>query len=185
MAYKYPGVAPTSNTLWNDDPNNKIINYAEQVKDAEIDWNDNSERYNGSYPNPDYDPEDPESPETIPYIPASFKTEDNKFQSKLNEFFLNHWADWQAFLNEKDLDPSTINTWKELEEFLAGIEDSEAYTLLSMLEYLEQQSGHLYIGMSDDVPGMLQATATTSAISIVGSHIDEETGIIKMVYSIG
>jgi hypothetical protein len=171
----YNKLTRTSNTLWND--SNKPIAYGIQLQDADIDWDA-------------VDPNQAGAGETAKYkLPQEFMgvnfRNNNQFQTILNDFFLKHYVEFHNFLEEKDLDPSTINTWKELEEFLTGIEDSEAYTLLSMLEYLEQQSGHLYIGMSDEVPGMLQATATTSAISIVGSHIDEETGIIKMVYSIG
>lgn len=181
----YDNITSTQNTLWNSDESGQIA-YSEQIKDAKISWTSNDKKYNGSYP----DPEDPTK--SIPYIPdydpehpdVFSKTEDNKFQSKLNEFFLNHWADWQHFLHEQDLDPHTINTWRELEEFLKGIEDTDVYTLVGMMEYLEEQAGHLAISMSPSIPGLMLATKTTDAISMAGSKIDEQTGIIKLIYNL-
>lgn len=165
-----------SNTLWNDTSTGEIA-YAEQLKDKTIDWNTIDPNQAGAGETPKY---------KLPteFMGVNFRG-NNQFQALLNDFFLKHYVEFHNFLEEKDLDPSTINTWKELEEFLTGIEDSEAYTLLSMLEYLEQQAGHLSIEMSNTIPGMITATSTASAISIDDSYIDDETGIIKMVYNIG
>lgn len=179
MADKYENITKTANTLWNNDESGQIA-YAEQIKDGEVKWDDPSKKYNGSYP----DPTEQDPSRKTPYIPAEWKTEDNKFQNKLNEFFLNHWADWQHFLHEEGLNPQTIDTWKELEEFLKGIGDSEAFTLLSLIESMEQQAGHLAIGMDDNIPGLMVATSTSDVVTMEDSHIDEQTGIIKIVYNI-
>lgn len=176
MAYKYNGVTPTNNTLWNTDETEQIA-YAEQVKDAAIEWDtiDPNQAHEG-------DPAKYKLPAL--FMGTAFRDKP-QFQTLLNEFFLKHYVEFHNFLEEEDLDDSTINTWKELEEFLIGVQDSQAYTLLSMLEYLEDQAGHLYVEMDESVPGLLVATKEASAISMQGSHIDDETGVIKMVYSIG
>lgn len=166
MAYKYPGVAPTSNTLWNDDPNNKIINYAEQVKDAEVDWNDYY--YIDDNGNTVY--------------PLSSKGNLDKFQSKLNEIFLTHYTDFQKFLNTKGIE-GVIDTWKDVEEFLQNITDDETMTLMKLIGDIQEASGQLNIRMSESIPGMMEAITRTETPEISKSHIDEETGAINIVYT--
>lgn len=175
-----------SNTLWND-TREALLAYVKQLKDDTINWSVNDKKYNGTYPNPNFNPElpvGPDNPETLPIIPSEFKTESNKFQDKLNDFFLNHWADWQTFLNDKDLEDSTINTWKELEEFLATITDSDEITLVNLITNSQLLHGSIRIEMSETVPGMIQAISDVLVPSITNSFIDEETGIIRLIYNV-
>ena len=179
----YDNLTNTANTLWNSDSSG-LLAYSEQVKDGQINWNENTKKYNGTYPNPEYDPEDPtKGPERLPYIPESFQTESNKFQSNLNEFFLNHWADWLHFLYDEGVKPGIIDSWKEVQDFLKGISDDEAMTLLTFISNIELASGTLNIRMSEDYPGAVEAVETSPDYNVSNSKIDPETGAIKIVFN--
>ena len=145
------------NTLVNND-STKTIAYAEQIKDREIDWS--SENYDK--------------------VPTEFKTTGNKFQSKLNDFFLKHYNEWRHFLEDEDID-GAIATWREFEEFITGIQDTE--TLEDLLTTLQMQTGSLNIRMSDNVDGMLEAVSSREGLTIDNSYIDSETGGIYVVYN--
>lgn len=147
-----------SNTMVNDTSSN-IIAYAEQLKDKLLNWSD----YNK--------------------VPDAFKTEVNKFQGKLNDFFLRHYDEWRHFLEDKDLEDETINTWKELEEFLEGITDSESMELMNIIRDIQLSSGQLNVRMSEDIPGSLEAVTTTDFMDIDNSYMDEETGALNIVYN--
>lgn len=147
-----------SNTLVND-TSEGIIAFSKQLKDDIINWN----RYSK--------------------VPSSMKTDANKFQSMLNDFFLKHYDEWRHFLEDKDLEDETINTWKELEEFLEGISDSEGFELLKLFRDIQLASGQLNIRMSEDYPGALEAVTTEDIFSIDGSNINEETGALTIVYN--
>lgn len=172
----------TSNTLWND--SSGIIACAEQSFDNQVDWTNSGKKYNGSYP----DPEDPT--QSISYIPVTFKTDANKFQSKLNEFFLNHWADWQKFLHEEGIDPHTIDSWYEVQRFLEDIDDSEAMTLKKIISEIEIKSGTLNITMHENIEeteankiyGLMVAVSTSVDMDVSQSYVDPETGVIKLIY---
>lgn len=104
-----------SNTLFNDTENG-IIAWANQLKDSSISWS-----------KVDYDK-----------IPAEFKTELNKFQSKLNDFFLKHYNEWQTFLTDKGVE-GVIDTWRDVEEFLENISDDEAVRIQRMFTHLQDE----------------------------------------------
>lgn len=161
-----------SNTLWND-TKEAIIAYAKQLKDNQIDWTDSSKKYNETYIN--------KQGQTVPVIDPSFKTEGNKLQDRLNEFFLNHWADFQMFLNDKGVD-GVIDTWRDVEEFLEDISDDDATTLMGIINTLQEASGNLNIRMSSTIPGLMEAVTRTEEPVIGKSHI-ENTGMIKIVYN--
>lgn len=149
-----------SNTLVND-TNDGIIAFAEQEKDKQINW---------------------QVQKFVDWIPASMRTEANKFQDKLNQFFLDHYVEYQKFLNTGGVE-GVIDTWHDLEEFLEGISDSEAYTLVGMITAIQQVTGQLTIRMSDSIPGLMEAVTANDTLRIDESYIDDETGIIKIVYN--
>lgn len=115
-------------------------------------------------------------------IPSDIQDISGVFQARLNEFFLEHYLAYEHFLNDVDLADETINTWKELEEFLAGISDSEGITLLKMIADIQIKSGQLNVRMSDEVPGLVEAVTVADIPMITESHIDD-TGAINMVYT--
>lgn len=149
-----------SNTLVND-TSDGIIAFAEQEKDRQINW---------------------QVQKFVDWIPASMRTEANKFQDKLNQFFLDHYVEYQKFLNTGGVE-GVIDTWHDLEEFLEGISDSEAYTLVGMITAIQQVTGQLTIRMSDSIPGLMEAVTASDTLRIDESYIDDETGIIKIVYN--
>lgn len=148
-----------SNTLFNDTSTGEIA-YAEQLKDRLVDWTDAN-----------YDK-----------IPEEFKTNANKFQSKLNDFFLKHYNEFQTFLTDKGVD-GVIDTWKDVEDFLKNISDDEAMTLMNLIGDIQEASGQLNIRMSAEIPGMLEAVTRTGTPDIHSSRLDSETGEIKIVYT--
>jgi hypothetical protein len=149
-----------SNTLVND-TSGGIISFAEQEKDRQINW---------------------QVQKFVDWIPASMRTEANKFQDKLNQFFLDHYVEYQKFLNTGGVE-GVIDTWHDLEAFLEGISDSEAYTLVGMITAIQQVTGQLTIKMSEDIPGLMEAVTANDTLRIDESYIDDETGIIKIVYN--
>ena len=154
-----------SNTLVNDTSSNKIA-YARQLFDDRLNWEDY--HYIGD--------------EGQAVYPFEGKTDLDKFQEKLNEIFLTHYTDYQVFLHTKGID-GVIDTWKDVEEFLQNITDDETMTLMKLIGDLEEASGQLNIRMSEETPGMLEAVTKTSEPLITKSHIDKETGAIKIVYT--
>ena len=148
-----------SNTLVND-TSDGIIAFAEQEKDKQINW---------------------QVQKFVDWIPASMRTEANKFQDKLNQFFLDHYVEYQKFLNTGGVE-GVIDTWHDLEAFLEGISDSEAYTLVGMITAIQQVTGQLTIRMSDEIPGLMEAVTANDTLRIDDSYIDSETGIIKIIY---
>jgi hypothetical protein len=149
-----------SNTLVND-TSDGIISFAEQEKDKQINW---------------------QVQKFVDWIPASMRTEANKFQDKLNQFFLDHYVEYQKFLNTGGVE-GIIDTWHDLAEFLEGISYSEAYTLVGMITAIQQVTGQLTIKMSEDIPGLMEAVTANDTLRIDESYIDDETGIIKIVYN--
>lgn len=149
-----------SNTLVND-TSDGIIAFADQEKDKQINW---------------------QVQKFVDWIPASMRTEANKFQDKLNQFFLDHYVEYQKFLNTGGVE-GVIDTWHDLEAFLEGISDSEAYTLVGMITAIQQVTGQLTIRMSDEIPGMMEAVTANDTLRIDDSYIDPETGIIKIIYN--
>ena len=149
-----------SNTLVND-TSDGIIAFAEQEKDRQINW---------------------QVQKFVDWIPASMRTEANKFQDKLNQFFLDHYVEYQKFLNTGGVE-GVIDTWHDLEAFLEGISDSEAYTLVGMITAIQQVTGQLTIRMSDEIPGLMEAVTANDTLRIDESYIDPETGIIKIIYN--
>ena len=149
-----------SNTLVND-TSDGIIAFAEQEKDKQINW---------------------QVQKFVDWIPASMRTEANKFQDKLNQFFLDHYVEYQKFLNTSGAE-GVIDTWHDLKAFLEGISDSEAYTLVSMITAIQQVTGQLTIRMSDEIPGLMEAVTANDTLRIDDSYIDPETGIIKIIYN--
>jgi hypothetical protein len=149
-----------SNTLVND-TSSGIISYAEQEKDRQINW---------------------QVQKFVDWIPASMRTEANKFQDKLNQFFLDHYVEYQKFLNTGGVE-GVIDTWHDLEAFLESISDSEAYTLVGMITAMQQITGQLTIRMNEDVPGLMEAVTSNDTLRIGDSYIDPETGIIKIIYN--
>ena len=147
-----------SNTLFNDTSSGEIA-YSEQLKDRQIIWT-----------NPNYD-----------RVPAAMKDDQHKFQDKLNDFFLKHYNEFQTFLHDKGVE-GVIDTWKDVEDFLNGISDEQAYTLMTLITSLEASYGQLAIGLSEDIPGLVIATSTTDTFSISSSYIDE-MGRIRIVYT--
>ena len=154
-----------SNLLWND-TRDAIIALAKQIKDDTVSWQDY--HYTGDDGQVVY--------------PFSTKKEADKFQAKLNEIFLTHYTDYQVFLHTKGID-GVIDTWKDVEEFLQNITDDETMTLMKLIGDLEEASGQLNIRMSEETPGMLEAVTKTETPVITKSHIDKETGAIKIVYT--
>ena len=148
-----------SNTLVNDTSSGEIA-YAEQLKDRQVNWND-----------PSYDK-----------IPQEFKTNASKFQGKLNDFFLKHYNAFQTFLTDKGVD-GVIDTWRDVEEFLENISDSEAITLMKLIGDIEEAAGHLNIRMSAEVPGLMEAVTRSDTPVITKSHLDSETGAINIIYT--
>lgn len=153
-----------SNLLWNDTKEGKIA-LAKQIFDN-VNWEDY--HYTGDDGQVVY--------------PFNNKGELDKFQSKLNEIFLNHYTDFQTFLHTKGID-GVIDTWKDVEEFLRGITDDETATLMSIIEDIQIKSGQLNIRMSEEIPGLVEAVTVSDIPMITESHIDSETGAITMVYT--
>lgn len=154
-----------SNTLWNDTSEGRIA-FAEQLFDRVIDWD--------SY----YYIND----EGVTVYPFRNKSVLDKFQARINDLFLNHYVDFQKFLNTKGID-GVIDTWKDVEEFLESISDSEATKLIAMIRDVQLASGQLNIRMSSSYPGAVEAVTTYDTLDISDSHIDEETGKINIIYN--
>ena len=154
-----------SNTLWNDTSSGEIA-YSEQLKERLL---------------KDYIATLTETEKER--IPAIIKSNSGVFQDKLNQFFLDHYIAYEHFLNDVDLADETINTWKELENFLEGISDDEAKKLLNIVEELQVASGMLNVRMSSTVPGMLEAVTTTSTVDISNSFLNDKTGAVGIVYT--
>lgn len=114
--------------------------------------------------------------------PFQNKTNLDKFQNKLNEIFLSHFVDFQKFLNTKGID-GVIDTWKDVQEFLEGISDSESMELMNIIRDIQLSSGQLNVRMSEDIPGSLEAVTTTDFMDIDNSYMDEETGALNIVYN--
>lgn len=179
----YDNITTTANTLWNSDSSGQIA-YAEQIGDGLIDWTSPAKKYNGTYPNP----EDPS--ERLPYVPDEYKNKTDetgknvsKFQSSLNEFFLNHWADWLHFLYDEGITPGVIDSWKEVQDFLESISDEEAMTLMKIIGDVQTASGQLNVRISEDYPGSLEAVTTSEFMNITGSYLDPQTGAINIIYN--
>ena len=111
-----------SNTLFND-TSTGVIAYVEQLKDRLL------RTYIAN--NPNYTTTDKGR------IPVALKSEVGVFQEKLNEFFLDHWVAFQRFLLDEGLDPDTIDSWKEVQEFLKGLPDDEAKWLQNKLTSID------------------------------------------------
>lgn len=154
----------TSNTLWNDSTG--LMSYAEQTKDEQVNWL--SYHYVDAEGNTVY--------------PFQSKTDVDKFQSRLNNLFLNHYNDFQAFLNSK-LEPGVIDSWKDIEEFLQGLSDTETITLMNIIGDVQLSSGQLNIRMSEDYPGAVEAVTISQYMDVSKSYIDSETGAIKVVFN--
>ena len=152
-----------SNLLWNDTKEGKIA-LAKQIFDN-VTWSDY--HYTGE-----------DGQEVYPF---NNKGELDKFQSKLNEIFLTHYTNFQAFLNSK-LDPGVIDSWKDIEEFLQNITDDETMTLMKLIGDIQEASGQLNIRMSNMVPGMMEAVTRTEIPEITQSNIDDR-GSINIVYT--
>lgn len=165
MADKYENITKTANTLWNNDESGQIA-YAEQIKDGEVNWL--SYHYVDAEGNTVY--------------PFQSKTDVDKFQSRLNNLFLNHYNDFQAFLNSK-LEPGVIDSWKDIEEFLQGLSDTETITLMNIIGDVQLSSGQLNIRMSEDYPGAIEAVTISQYMDVSKSYIDSETGAIKVVFN--
>ena len=135
--------------------------YAEQSKDKTIDWT---------------------VQKFVSWIPEAMRDDAHKFQDKLNDFFLDHYVEYQKFLNTGGVE-GVIDTWHDLEEFLEGISDDEAYQLMDMITAIQQAAGQLNIRMSPTIPGMMEAVTSNETLRMENSYIDDETGIIKMVYA--
>lgn len=169
-----------SNTLYNDTSTGEIA-YAEQLKDRTIDWT--KEKYTKTYPNPQYDPLDPsKGPKDLPYFPESLRTNAGKFQSSLNDFFLDNWIAYMNFLTEKGVS-GVIDTWKDVEDFLEGMSDSDIMTLVSVLTNSQYINGVSNIKMSDTINGLVTFETTATLPDYSESKIDDETGIIKLIYN--
>lgn len=163
-----------SNTLWNDTSSGEIA-YSEQLKDKAIRWNT-------------VDPNQAPEGQTPKYkLPSEFLNLDFRgnaqFQTLLNEFFLSHYVEFHNFLEEKGVD-GVIDTWKDVEEFLDSISDDQAITLLSLIRDSQLLNGYIKIEMSSTVPGLIQAISNVDTPSISNSFIDDETGIIRLIYNI-
>jgi len=154
-----------SNTLVKDS-GDRIIAFAKQLKDAELDWRD----YH-------YIDEDGNT-----VYPFEDKEDVDKFQDKLNAIFLTHYNDFQAFLNSK-LNPGVIDSWKDIEDFLEGISGGEAITLMDIIRDVQMSSGQLNLRMSEDYPGALEAVTISEFMDVSNSYIDPKTGAIKVVFN--
>lgn len=154
-----------SNLLWNDTQDAKIA-YAEQVYDRVVDW----EAYHYV------------DDTGVVVYPFRNKSNVDKFQTKLNQIFLAHYNEFQAFLNSK-LEPGVIDSWKDIEDFLRNISDDESITLMNIIGSLQEASGQLNVRMSSSYPGMMEAVTKTETPNIGKSYIDSETGAIMIVYS--
>lgn len=153
-----------SNILVND-TSEKIIAYTRQLFDQQINWREY--HYTGE-----------DGQEVYPF---NDKGNLDKFQSKLNEIFLKHYTDFQAFLHSK-LEPGIIDSWKDIEEFLQNITDDETMTLMKLIGDIQEASGQLNIRMSNMVPGMMEAVTRTEVPEITQSNIDDR-GSINIVYT--
>ena len=156
-----------SNILVND-TREKIIAYARQLFDQQINWREY--HYTGD-----------DGVEVYPFLNEQGQPLYEKFQSKLNEIFLKHYTDFQAFLHSK-LEPGIIDSWKDIEEFLQNITDDETMTLMKLIGDIQEASGQLNIRMSDMIPGMMEAVTRTEVPEITQSNIDDR-GSINIVYT--
>lgn len=106
-----------SNTLVND-TNTGEIAYARQLKDNAVNYAQYAK------------------------ITAAIKERfhlDDKFQDKLNNFFLYHYDEFHRFLEDPGLDDSIIDSWKEIQDFLAGLPDDETMWLKNQLTRLDNR----------------------------------------------
>ena len=116
-----------SNTLWNDTQAG-IIAYVEQLKDRLL------KDYIATLPSKDKG-----------RIPADIKAEVGVLQERLNEFFIKHWVDYQSFLLDEGVDPETIDSWHEVQEFLKGLPDDEAMWLKNQIARLDNRINNIDI----------------------------------------
>lgn len=80
----------------------------------------------------------------------------------------------KTFIESTDTADTTINTWREIENFLAGIEDSDS--LLSIINNLSQEITNL----QNNVTAELSQINTTLDIPITRDKIDKDnTGLFK------
>lgn len=101
-----------SNTLVND-TSTGVIAFAKQIKDELINWAE----YN--HVTKDWTDTDKQN---------------NRMQGKLNALFLSIGDKFFTFLQDEDITDNTVNTWKEIENFLAGYTDDA--TLASIVAQL-------------------------------------------------
>lgn len=106
-----------SNTLVND-TNTGEIAYARQLKDNAVNYAQYAK------------------------ITAAIKERfhlDDKFQDKLNNFFLYHYDEFHRFLEDDGVDPTIIDSWKEVQDFLEGLPDNETMWLKNQLTRLDNR----------------------------------------------
>ena len=88
-----------SNTLHND-TSEGVIAFAEQLKQQLINWNE------------------------YPHVIGELGQDRPNLQNDLNALFLSVYEKFLTFLNDADATSSAINTWKEIERFLADYADT-------------------------------------------------------------
>ena len=144
-----------SNTLKNDTEEG-ILAYVQQLKDTSIDWS------------------------AYTKVSKDFKMDDsNRFQHKLNDFFLKHYDEFHSFLEDKGVE-GVIDTWKDIEDFVAEITDSETMRLVTLIR--DTQLYQINVRMSTEVPGMLKVVTTSGYVSTEQTTMDIETGALRVVF---
>lgn len=157
-----------SNTLVNDTSTGEIA-YVEQLKDRLL------KNYINTLETKDKN-----------RIPADIKAEAGVFQERLNEFFIKHWVDFQAFLLDEGVDPTVIDSWAEVQEFLEGLPDDEAMWLKTKLQQLDNRitamdipDGGAYDVSADHVDGggvYARYASLSAAIAAIASE-DRKPGM--------
>lgn len=142
-----------SNTLFNDTSTGEIA-YVEQLKDRLL------RTYIAN--NPNYSATDKGR------IPAALKAEAGVFQEKLNEFFLDHWVDFQRFILDEGVDPTVIDSWKEVQEFLEGLPDDETMWLKNKLTALDTAIA----GVDQDGIGTFDVSAYNNTGGVYAQYAD-------------
>jgi hypothetical protein len=109
------------NTLINND-SSKTIAYIKQLKDDTI------KNYINNLNDTDKG-----------RVPSAIKNAAGVFQQTLNNFFLQGWLDFQRFLLDEGVDPTIIDSWKEVQDFLEGLPDDQARWLESTIARLDNR----------------------------------------------
>lgn len=128
----------TSNSLYNDSTG--VIAFAEQLKQELINW------------------------ANYQHVTEELGQNRPDLQSELNNLFLSVYERFLTFLNDADASEEAINTWKEIENFLADYTDDK--TLASIVAELNNKiESRLTVPLESTTGSSITSTMTQKAIT--------------------